>query len=59
MLKKEARKIYREKRMNLSESERSKLDDLLLVQFQTVDIPFLNTLLSYWLIEENNEPKEC
>lgn len=56
MLKKEARKLYRDKRMDLSESQRSKLDDLMLIQFQTVDIPFMNALLSYWPIEENNEP---
>lgn len=56
MLKKEARKIYKEKRMNLPEAERLKLDDLLLIQFQTMDLPFLNTLLSYWPIEENKEP---
>lgn len=56
MLKKEARRVYKEKRMQLSEAERSKLDDLLLIQFQTVDLPFLESLLSYWPIEENNEP---
>ena len=42
--------------MALSEMQRSKLDDLLLIQFQTVDLPFLEFLLSYWPIEENNEP---
>jgi 5-formyltetrahydrofolate cyclo-ligase len=56
MLKKEARKIYKEKRLNLSEAERSKSDDLMLIQFQTVELPFLESLLSYWPIEENNEP---
>jgi 5-formyltetrahydrofolate cyclo-ligase len=56
MLKKEARKIYKEKRMQLSEAERSKMDDLMLIQFQTVELPFLESLLSYWPIEENNEP---
>ena len=56
MLKKEARKLYKEKRLTLSETERSKLDDLMLIQFQTVDLPFLESLLSYWPIEENNEP---
>lgn len=45
-----------EKRLNLSPSERSMLDDLMLIQFQTVDLPFLESLLSYWPIEENNEP---
>lgn len=42
--------------MALSEMERSKLDDLLLIQFQGADIPFLHALLSYWPIEENHEP---
>jgi 5-formyltetrahydrofolate cyclo-ligase len=56
MLKKEARKKYKEKRANLSEAERSRLDDLMLIQFQTAHLPFLGTLLSCWPIEENNEP---
>jgi len=56
MLKKEIRKTYKEKRLHLSELERSKLDDLLLIQFQTADLPFIDALLSYWPIEENNEP---
>jgi 5-formyltetrahydrofolate cyclo-ligase len=56
MQKQEIRKLYREKRMKLSEAERSKLDDLMLIRFQTVKLPFLDTLLSYWPIEENNEP---
>jgi 5-formyltetrahydrofolate cyclo-ligase len=56
MLKKEARKFYREKRQSLAEKDRIKLDDLLLIQFQTVDLPFIEVLLSYWPIEENNEP---
>jgi 5-formyltetrahydrofolate cyclo-ligase len=56
MLKKEARKLYREKRMALSEKERTMLDDLLLIQFQTADLPFITSLLSYWPIEENHEP---
>ena len=56
MLKKEARQIYRQKRMELSESERMKMDDLLLIQFQKVDMPFLTAFLTYWPIDENNEP---
>jgi len=56
MLKKDARKLFKEKRLKLSEAERSKMDDLLLIQFQTVDLPFLASLLTYWPIEENNEP---
>ena len=56
MLKREARKLYREKRDALSASERVKLDDLLLIQFQSAKLPFVYSLLSYWPIEENNEP---
>lgn len=56
MIKKEIRTLYREKRRNLSEPERVKLDDLLLIQFQTAGLPFIESLLSYWPIEENNEP---
>ncbi len=42
--------------MQLSEAEMSKLDDLMLIQFQTIELPFLGSLLSYWPIEENHEP---
>ena len=56
MTKKEARQLYREKRRALSEQERMKLDDLLLIRFQTAELPFIRSLLSYWPIEENHEP---
>ncbi|MET0637616.1 MAG: 5-formyltetrahydrofolate cyclo-ligase [Chitinophagaceae bacterium] len=56
MNKKEIRETYRKKRRELSEQERVKLDDLLLIRFQSAGIPFLESLLSYWPIEENNEP---
>lgn len=56
MQKINARQLYREKRMALSEQERVKLDDLMLIRFQTADLPFIVSLLSYWPIEENNEP---
>lgn len=56
MTKKELRKIYREKRNELTAAERTKLDDLLLIQFQKAELPFIRSLLSYWPIEENNEP---
>lgn len=56
MLKKEARTFYREKRLALSIQETEKLDDLLLIRFQTLDLPFLHSVLTYWPIEENNEP---
>jgi len=56
MRKEEARSIYREKRKNLSDAERLKADDLMLIQFQKIELPHIDRLLSYWPIEENNEP---
>lgn len=56
MLKKDIRKLFREKRKALSEKERVKMDDLMLINFQSAEFPFIHSLLSYWPIEENNEP---
>lgn len=56
MTKKELRKKYREKRKALTSAERSRLDDLLLIQFQTVNLPFTDSLFTYWPIEANHEP---
>ena len=56
MLKSEARKFFREKRLALSASEKTRLDDLLLIQLQTLQLPFITFLLSYWPLEENKEP---
>lgn len=42
--------------MSLSPSEKMKLDDLLLIQFQSAALPFIDAVLTYWPIEENNEP---
>ena len=56
MNKKELRKYFSEKRNALLPVEQSKLDDLLLIQFQKVELPFISQLLSYWPIEENKEP---
>ncbi len=56
MLKKDIRKLFRDKRNALADSEKAKLDDLLLIQFQAVDLPMLDTVFSYWPIRENKEP---
>ena len=56
MHKAEARNLYKQKRQALSISERIKLDDLLLIQLQAASLPFITFLLSYWPIEQNNEP---
>jgi len=56
MHKAEARRIYKQKRKDLSDAERAKSDDLMLIQFQKIELPHIDHLLSYWPIEENNEP---
>ena len=56
MIKKEIRQLFLEKRKALTAVERSKLDDLLLIQFQSTDIPAIESVLTYWPIEKNNEP---
>lgn len=55
MFKKEAREIFRKKREGVSATEKMKWDDLMLIQFQTVDFPFVDYVLSFYPIEENNE----
>lgn len=56
MTKQELRNIYRQKRNELTAAQQEKLNDLLLIQFQTAALPFITTLLSYWPLEENKEP---
>lgn len=55
MLKKEARTVFKQKRDSLSEKERMKLDDLILIQFQKIDLPFLSLVLSFYPIEQHKE----
>ena len=56
MLKKEARKFFRQKRRLISSGEKNKMDDLLLIEFQKLPLSFLSTILSFYPVEENNEP---
>jgi 5-formyltetrahydrofolate cyclo-ligase len=55
MTKSEARKIFKEKREQITPTEKMKWDDLILIQFQKIDLPFLHTVLSFYSIEEKNE----
>jgi 5-formyltetrahydrofolate cyclo-ligase len=56
MTKKELRILYRDKRAALSEKERLRMDDLLLVQFQKLSLPpHVSTLLSYWPLKQHTE----
>jgi 5-formyltetrahydrofolate cyclo-ligase len=56
MTKKELRTIFRKKRNSIPVAEQLRLDDLLLIQLQKADLPFINNLLSFRPITENNEP---
>lgn len=55
MLKKEARKIYDKKRKEVSYTDRLKWDDLILIHFQTVEMPQLDAVFSFYPMEERNE----
>jgi 5-formyltetrahydrofolate cyclo-ligase len=55
MLKKEARKTYDKKRRELSYSDRLRWDDLILINFQTVELPQLSAVFSFYPMEERNE----
>jgi len=56
MTKSALRKLYREKRRALTTAEQSRLDDLLLIQFQQAALPFVETLFSFWPMESMKEP---
>lgn len=42
--------------MQLDGVEKSRLDDLLLIRFQQLQLPMLQTALLYWPLEKFNEP---
>ncbi len=56
MIKQELRKIYRQKRIDLSVSERLKLDDLLLIQLQRLSFDNnISVVMSFWPLENHGE----
>ena len=48
MLKKKARRIYNKKRQEISYTDRLKWDDLILINFQTIEMPFLQSVFSFY-----------
>lgn len=56
MTKKELRKLYKEKRQSISDKERVKMDDLLLIQFQKMFLDHVNVLFTYWPLSDAAEP---
>lgn len=55
MKKKELRKIYIDKRNQLTHTQKEKLDDLILIQFQRLEFADSNLLLSFWPMAGKNE----
>ena len=55
MTKQELRKIYKQKRVQLSGKERLKMDDLLLIQFQQLAFDNVLHVLTYWPLQEKQE----
>lgn len=49
------RRLYKEKRSNLSESEREKLTDMLLINFQKIELPFVQCVHTYLASAEQHE----
>ena len=47
MTKKELRNIYRQKRLLLAEAETDKMQDLIMIRFQELALPFLHLLHTY------------
>jgi len=55
MQKRVVRKLFKQKREEITPTQKLKWDDLILIQFQTLELPFLSNVLSFYSIEENNE----
>lgn len=55
MTKKEARKIYKEKRLSLTTGDRNRNDDLILIHFQQLALPSVEYVHTYLAIKEYHE----
>jgi 5-formyltetrahydrofolate cyclo-ligase len=55
MTKDQLRKAYKEKRSALSAAEKAKLEDLILIQFQKLDIEIPSLIMTYAVLEKMNE----
>ncbi|RXK58054.1 5-formyltetrahydrofolate cyclo-ligase [Lacibacter luteus] len=55
MTKKEARKIFKEKRLSLTVGDRNRFDDLILIHFQQLQLPDLFYVHTYLAMKEQRE----
>lgn len=56
MTKIEARRVHKEKRTALTDKELLIFQDLMLIRFQELNLPYVNLLHTYLPIYDNNEP---
>ena len=56
MTKGELRTLYKMKRSALTEAEVARMEDLLLIKFQQLNLPFLNCVHTYLPIDNSKEP---
>ena len=56
MIKKELRRVYREKRNHLTLQEGEKYNDLILINFQQLQLPFISCMHTYISSEKLGEP---
>lgn len=55
MIKEQLRKLYKEKRAALTASQKMKLDDLILIQFQQLPLDIASLIMTYAPFEKMNE----
>ncbi len=55
MTKAELRKIYKEKRKQISWKDKQRWTDLILINLQKLELPFVNCVHTYLAIEDQNE----
>lgn len=55
MTKDQLRTVYKEKRAALPAAEKAKLEDLILIQFQKLDIEIPSLIMTYAVLEKMNE----
>src|SRR6185437_11244659 len=56
MIKKELRKVYKEKRIQLAPQQAEKYNDLILINFQKLQLPFISCMHTYLSSEKLIEP---
>ena len=57
MTKKEARQYFRGKRAEINTAQMAKWKDLILIQFQKAELPFLNSVHHFLSIEEKKRTR--